>query len=475
MPLRAKIDPTRLNINARMNHTSSSYEEGSPDEVLVRSNGAVREFILNRPKKLNAINHNMCTLMAPRLLEYAKSDSANIIVVKGAGGKAFSAGGDVTALALMFREQGAEVGEKNCSRYFQTEFALDHLIATYAKPYVALIDGITMGGGVGLSAHAPFVVATEKTLWAMPETTIGYYPDVGGLFRLSRMDGQLGLYLGMTSDRLKGYDVYRAGVATHFVPSERVPEIEKRLSELRPSNGDATSDEYFSLVNRAIEEFAADAPANHKPTLSDADRDVIDTCFKFDTVEEIIAALEAEGSAFALKTKATLLDRCPHSLKVTLAGFRKAKSLDIKSVFALEQHIADGVCGRNDFAEGVIALLVDKRKPVWEPASLEQISASDIAKIFAPRKPDWTPMKFHTDRTYMQYPHKFGLPTEEEIMLFVTGETSSSETKATRDDVVKHFEKTHGNKVGLVSHIEHVLARKTKADPQHPTLLDWTY
>lgn len=175
-----------------------------PDDVLFDKIYGVRTIELNRPKKLNSLNGSMARKIIPRLREWSQSQLANVIVIKGSG-RAFCAGGDVVALAQQ-NQEGAEAQQKS-KDYFGLEYKLDHLIATYSKPYVAFLDGITMGGGVGLSVHAPFRIATENTVFAMPETTIGFFPDVGASFFLPRMDGQLGKYLALTSAQLKGADV----------------------------------------------------------------------------------------------------------------------------------------------------------------------------------------------------------------------------------------------------------------------------
>lgn len=175
-----------------------------PDDVVFDKIYGVRTIELNRPKKLNSLNGSMARKIIPRLREWSQSQLANVIIIKG-NGRAFCAGGDVAALAEL-NQQGTE-GQQQSSDYFGLEYKLDHLIATYSKPYVAFMDGITMGGGVGLSVHAPFRIATENTVFAMPETTIGFFPDVGASFFLPRMDGQMGTYLALTSEQLKGVDV----------------------------------------------------------------------------------------------------------------------------------------------------------------------------------------------------------------------------------------------------------------------------
>ena len=181
-----------------------AQKDDDPDDVIFTNNYGVRSIELNRPKKLNSLNGSMARKIIPRLQEWEKSELAGVVVIKG-NGRAFCAGGDVAALAK-WNQQGPE-GQQKSSDYFGLEYKLDHLIATYNKPYVAFMDGITMGGGVGLSIHAPFRIATENTLFAMPETTIGFFPDVGASFFLPRLDGELGTYLALTSEQIKGVNV----------------------------------------------------------------------------------------------------------------------------------------------------------------------------------------------------------------------------------------------------------------------------
>lgn len=472
MPLKAKIDPRKLPQLPRLQSTSASSPAN--DEVLFRTLGAVREVTLNRPRKLNALNLNMCNIIIPRLQEYAKSDLAGVIVVKGAGGKALCAGGDVGSLAAKSREVGlAEAGPEN-GHFFAVEFGMDHLVGTYKKPIVSFWDGIVMGGGVGLTVHGPFRIATERTLWAMPETSIGYYPDCGLLFYLSKLGGELGLFFALTSARIQGYDAYRLGLATHYVPSNKLAGLQDRLSELAPSNHcPADHPDYYRLVNSSIEDFSGDEPADYTPMLSNEQRETIDSCFKFHTIEEIIVALQKDGSDFALQTVKTLRQRSPLSLKVTLAAYHQISHLDFKSAFERELEICHHFARSENFVEGVGALLLDKRSANWNPASIEDVTEKDVHAFFTPLE-GVEPVNFTNDETFKDYHHNFGLPSEQELKDFITGETSPSESKATRNDVVEFF-RSRTIKSGLEGYIDSVIARKCKSDPEHPELLDWIY
>ena len=341
--------------------------------MLFSSHHGLRTITLNRSKKLNSLNGSMARKIVPRLQEWSKSQLANVVVIKGEG-RAFCAGGDVAALALD-NKTGAE-GQQASKDYFALEYKLDHLIATYTKPYVALIDGITMGGGVGLSLHAPFRIATENTVFAMPETTIGFFPDVGGSFFLPRMDGELGLYLALTSTQLKGVDVFWAGVATHYLHSSSLPDLEARLAELQFKDHDPLH-QRLKIINDTIEEFATGLPADKHPTdsiIGGDHRVAIDYAFQpLNTIEDILNALQglAENTGgtapaavvdWAAKTRATILQRSPTSVQVTIRQLREGKKWNIADTFRKEHLIASRFMEHADFIEGVSSLLINKPK-----------------------------------------------------------------------------------------------------------------
>ncbi|KAG6024236.1 hypothetical protein E4U40_003414 [Claviceps sp. LM458 group G5] len=263
------------------------------DDVIFASKYGLRTIILNRPKQLNSLNGSMIRKIVPRMIEWEKSDMANIILLKGAGDRALCAGGDVAALAK-FNQKGPE-GWKKSANFFALEYKLMHYIATYKKPYVALMDGVTMGGGVGLSMHAPFRIATEKTVFAMPETTIGFFPDVGASFFLPRLDGAMGTYLALTSDRLIGPNVFYSGIATHYLHSTSLPDLEARLAELRFRDDDEMPRK-LAVINNTLEEFCTGLPYDQPIQLRGAVRKVIDRCFSKNNVADIVAALKEEAT-----------------------------------------------------------------------------------------------------------------------------------------------------------------------------------
>jgi 3-hydroxyisobutyryl-CoA hydrolase len=414
--------------------------------------------------------------ITPRLVEWTKSDSAKLVILKGEGDRSLCAGGDVAALAKAIADEGTE-GSKKATHYFKAEYVLDQYIATYPKPFIALMDGITMGGGVGLSVHAPFRIATERTLFAMPETTIGFWPDVGGSYFLSRLDGQLGAYLGLTSNRLKGLDVFYSGIATHYVPSHLLPELEARLCELHSSVSDANV-EFYSLVNSAIQDFTEELPKDYVFSLAGEKREIIDSCFGHDTIEEILAALENHPSSFAKEAKEIMEKRSPTSLKVTLASIRQSRNLDITAALRKDYHIAENFTYHPDFVEGVSSLLLTKppKTPVWKASGLGDVSPADVESFFVKRSDDPSPeIEFLNDKSYKEYPHHYSLPSEQEVEDYVIGNGSSREFKATRKEIIDHFAKAYKGKAGIEHKVNEILSRKTKPDPSDEALLDWNY
>ncbi|KAJ9266289.1 hypothetical protein DTO212C5_6376 [Paecilomyces variotii] len=462
MPLRAKVTNPAFAASARMSSTTPELPKelpgDEPDDVLFNSLYGVRTVELNRPKKLNSLNGSMARKILPRLKEWEKSQLANIIMVSGAGSKAFCAGGDVAALALQ-NEQGPE-GQKKSADYFGLEYQLDHVIATYSKPYIAVMDGITMGGGVGLSVHAPFRIATERTLFAMPETTIGFFPDVGGSFFLPRLDGETGTYLALTSERLSGVQAFYAGIATHYLDSSVLSNLTARLSELVFKDY-ATLPERLDLVNKTIAEFSTGLPSIQQEPIQLAGklRKAIDRCFKYNTVEEIFKALEneEEQKEWAQKTLETLSQRSPTSLKVTLRQLRLGRKWSIAETFQREHHIAAQFMKHHDFVEGVKARLMSKppATPKWQPATLAEVSNEAVDAFFNIPQGQ-TRLPLINDANYNRYPHAhYALPTEKDIEKFVR------DTSKSRKQTVNEFVERWGEKEGVREKVAEVLARRT--------------
>lgn len=439
--------------------------EDEADDVVVSSKAGLRTIELNRPKKLNSLNSSMIRKILPRLMEWEKSDMANVVVMKGAGQKAFCAGGDVAALAEVNQTPG---GWRESAKYFGLEYKLDHYISTYQKPYVAFLDGITMGGGVGLSIHAPFRIATERTVFAMPETTIGFFPDVGASFFLPRMNGFVGTYLALTSDRLHGANVFYSGIATHYIHSTSLLDLETRLGELRFRDYDTLATR-LSLINDAIEEFASGMPHDEPMHIRGELREAIDRCFRYDTVDEIINALEAEQGAtkeWATRTLETLHKRSPTSVHVTLRQMRVGGKWSIAETFKREHAIASKFMQHPDFTEGVTALLVRKTAPQWQPASLEKLAETgenvttpffNFADIKAEDK-----LALLNDRDYSEYPHlAFSVPSEKEIEEAVL---SGGVAGRTRQEVMTEVVNRRKGRQGIRAVVSEILNRKTSVD-----------
>jgi 3-hydroxyisobutyryl-CoA hydrolase len=430
-----------------------------PHDVVFESKYGLRTIMLNRPKKLNSLNASMIRKIVPRLVEWEKSDMANVVIMKGAGEKALCAGGDVAALAEL-NQQGPD-GWKKSANYFGLEYKLDHYISTYTKPYIAFMDGITMGGGVGLSIHAPFRIATEKTVFAMPETTIGFFPDVGASFFLPRMNGSVGTYLALTSDRLTGPNVFYSGIATHYLHSTSLPDLEARLAELRFMDYEQLP-ERLQLINETLEEFSTGLPYDQPIQISGDIRKAIDRCFDKNNIADIMSALEQErGSTeeWAQKQLDTLRKRSPTAVHVALRQMRVGGDWDIAETFKKEHKIATQFMKHPDFTEGVTALLVRKEKPKWSPESLEAIPASEnVAKPFFDFG-DSQDLELLTDRTYSEYPFaSLGVPTEKEIQ--EVAEKKPYTPKELESVVVA----SRKGRQGISEIVREIIARKTEVN-----------
>ncbi|XP_030641756.1 3-hydroxyisobutyryl-CoA hydrolase, mitochondrial isoform X4 [Chanos chanos] len=341
-------------------------------EVLLETVGNAGVITLNRPKALNALNISMIRCMFPQLKKWEKDSETDIVIIKGAGGKAFCAGGDIRAVT-----EAGKSGDSLAKDFFREEYILNNAIGTFQKPYVALIDGITMGGGVGLSVHGHFRVATEKTLFAMPETAIGLFPDVGGGYFLPRLQGKLGLFLALTGFRLKGRDVQRAGVATHFVESQKLGALQKELVDLRsPSMSDVTK-----LLDSYQEQSTLDI---EKPFVLQQHIEAINRLFQADSVEQIVENLKNDGSPFAQKQAETLAKMSPTSLKLTFRQLQAGATMSLQEVLVMEYRLSQACMRGHDFYEGVRAVLVDKdQSPKWKPSTLAGVSEQSVEESFA--------------------------------------------------------------------------------------------
>ncbi|QDS77175.1 hypothetical protein FKW77_001893 [Venturia effusa] len=465
MPLRARIMSGAL--QTRRDYASSNdieaitrpIEGDDPEDVMFSSIYGLRTIELNRPKKLNSLNGSMARKIMATLKEWEKSELANVIVIQGAG-RAFCAGGDVAALANWNRE-GASGSQKSAD-YFALEYKLDHLIAAYRKPYIAYMDGITMGGGVGLSIHAPFRIATENTVFAMPETTIGFFPDVGASFFLPKMDGSLGTYLALTSEQLKGVDVFYHGIATHYIHSTSLPALSHRLSELQFKDY-ASSTQVHALIASTIAEFDTGLPSP-RPQITGEQRQMIDAIFSADSPLQILTGLQdimssgdhtQELKQWANKTIKTIRERSPTSVAVTLRQMRKAKQWNIAETFQKELDIATHFMHHPDFVEGVTARLINrtKERPKWNPNSLEEVTDAQVKAFFTPVSGERLALLETGDHaTFADYPHaRLALPTEKEILAVSEGRST--------EEIVRYFLKEKEGKVGVREKVEEVMER----------------
>ena len=328
----------------------------SEDTVIARRDGRIGRILLNRPKALNAIDLPMIRACSRALEEWRDDPHVHAVVIEGAGDRAFCAGGDIRAL----REYELDGEHHRAEEFFREEYELNFVIATYPKPYVALIDGICMGGGIGVSVHAPYRVATEHAAFAMPETAIGFFPDIGATFFLPRLPGEIGAYLGLTGARMQGADAVHAGLATHFTPRADLPALSRALAEDGPAA--------LGLHGAPLPPFSL---APH--------RAAIDHCFGADSVPGIVQRLESIGDDWAGKTLDTLRTVSPSALCWTLAALR----LTLPQCQAAELALTRTTMRHPDFAEGVRAMVVDKdRKPRWQPARIEDVDPAAIAAMF---------------------------------------------------------------------------------------------
>ncbi|KAK4738433.1 hypothetical protein R3W88_002130 [Solanum pinnatisectum] len=378
----------------------SSCNNGGNDQVLVEERTNVTTFILNRPNQLNALSYQML----PQLLELLHASETNskvkIIILKG-NGRAFCAGGDVTSI-VNYIDYWLYLGNwKLGADYVREEYTLNYVMATYSKPQVSILNGIVMGGGLGVSVHGRFRVATEKTVCAMPEAALGVFPDVGASYFYSRLPGFFGEYAGLTGARFDGAEMLACGLATHFVPSERLTFLEQELVKVNTIDPDVISAIISHVSN--IPKLKAESPYKQVSSfnISVMVMKIIDRCFSRRTVKEIISSLENEAlnnkddwisSTIQLMKKAS-----PISLKITLRSV-KGRLQDVGSCLILEYrmvcHVFRGEFSK-DFFKGCRAILIDKdRNPKWEPSKLELISDDDVDRYFSKiDDEDWEALK----------------------------------------------------------------------------------
>ena len=346
------------------------------EEVLYNVKNGVGVITLNRPDRLNALTFNMVKSISQNLVDWEKDDKIKTVIIEGAGEKAFCAGGDVVNLRKKVLEEGGPPTELS-RNFFYEEYLLNYKINQFRKPFVALIDGVTMGGGVGVSMHGSHVVSTEKTMFAMPETAIGLFPDVGGGWLLAQLNSGLGLWLALTGDRLRAYDLLRTGLVNFYINSNKMGNLKEALIEVSSDN----KEDVTNLINSY-------SSKPEKISVIENNEEVIKQIFEHDTIEKIFEELELlinEGNDFAVHTKKELLVKSPTSLKITLKQITQARQMSLAEDLVMEYRMVQKCQSSGDFYEGVRAMLVDKdRKPKWNPNSIDKVDEIWVNHFFEP-------------------------------------------------------------------------------------------
>jgi enoyl-CoA hydratase len=357
-----------------MTASAAAMAAGPEPDLIVRREGAAGVIRLNRPKALNALTLEMTRGIVAALDDFEGDPTVALILLEGAGERGLCAGGDIRSLYESARA-GGDLGKI----FWREEYILNARIAAFPKPYVAFMDGIVMGGGVGLSAHGSHRVVTDKTNIGMPEVGVGFFPDVGGTWLLSRAPGEIGTYFGLTGQTMNGADAVYAGLADVVVASDQLPALREALTRA-PDHADARS------VRAIIDGFAT---ANVVAPIA-AQQHLIDPLFGPDTIEEIVTALVHHDSDFARATLGAILEKSPTGLKLTLKLLRMARqSASLRECLVREYRAALEIFVNHDFPEGIRAAVIDKdRNPKWKPARIEEVTPELIARYFVPRGAD---------------------------------------------------------------------------------------
>jgi enoyl-CoA hydratase len=349
---------------------SGTYNGG---DVLARRDGGAGVLRLNRPKAINALTLDMVGQIAIELDVFASDAAVALVLLEGAGERGLCAGGDIRSLYESARSNG-NLGPM----FWREEYTVNARIASYPKPYVAFMHGVVMGGGVGLASHAAYRIVSESTRVAMPEVGIGFFPDAGGSWLLSRAPGEIGTYLALTGQTINSADAIYAGLADTYVSADKWPALRAALTQVRPA---AKADLRALIGNFATPIMDGSLAVN---------REIIDRAFAFDTVEEIIAQLQRETSEFAQTTLKVIEEKSPRGLKVALRLLREAcKLTSLKQCLAQEYRAALHVFASHDLVEGIRATIVDKdRNPQWQPARIADVTPQMVEDYFTPRGDD---------------------------------------------------------------------------------------
>ncbi|RIS58202.1 enoyl-CoA hydratase/isomerase family protein [Mycobacteroides abscessus] len=337
------------------------------DQIETRVEKGVGLLTLNRPKAINSLTYDMIAAMSAVLAEWEADDAVRVVVLSGAGERGLCAGGDVVAV-----HDSAKIDGVAARRFFRDEYVLNAQIARFPKPYVALMDGIVMGGGVGVGGHANIRIVTDTSKVAMPEVGIGFIPDVGGTYLLSRAPGQLGLHAALTGAPFSGADAIALGFADHYVPHDRLEKFTKAIID--------------SDIATALAIHGTNAPSSDLL----AQRNWIDECYGGESVADIVAALQARGDERARAAADQILTRSPIALSVTLAAVRRARELpSLEAVLTQEYRVSSQSVRSHDLVEGIRAQLVDKdRNPQWVPKTLAEVTKADVEEFFQPVSDD---------------------------------------------------------------------------------------
>ena len=363
MPRTDSIDTTSDNSRGVASRADSAVSAPADGEVLLQRDGTLARIILNRPKALNALTHSMIRKIAAALTQWADDDTVQTVLLTGSGDRALCAGGDIVSI---YRDARTDPDEN--ARFWADEYTLNAQIKRYPKPFVALMDRIVLGGGVGLSGHASHRIVTERTRLGMPETTIGFVPDVGGTYLYSRMPGELGIHLALTAATMTGADAIALGLADSFVDSTQLDSLVDALERMPAA--------------AAIAEHAVTEPP--APLL--AERSWIDECYAGDDPAVIIDRLQDSPVAAAREAAGSILAKSPTAVAVTLESLRRARDLaDLEDVLEQEYRVSLRMVAGHDVVEGIRAQVIDKdRNPDWQPSTLAAVSDADVQAYFAP-------------------------------------------------------------------------------------------
>ena len=345
------------------------------EEVIFTEDNGVGIITLNRPDRLNALTYSMVQKINKNLNSWEISEKINCVIIEGAGDRSFCAGGDVVKLRKEVLEDGG--APTNLSKsFFYDEYTLNFKISNFKKPFISLINGFTMGGGVGVSMHGSHVVASEKTMFAMPETAIGLFPDVGGGWLLGQLDKGIGAWLSLVGARIKAYDLMRLKLITHYVSSGDIEDLKKMLISSSPNSNDKVD----TIIN------TLSSNPNSEESVLIKNENIIKEAFSFDTIEEIFDKCESittSGNEFLESQFTELKHKSPTSLKISLKQIRDASKMNLKDELIMEYRMVQRCLEIGDFFEGVRAMLVDKdRKPNWKPSNIQDVDESRVNKFF---------------------------------------------------------------------------------------------